>query len=48
MDDWLKSGWFVLANRDIEVIRYDEQSVTREEKLREKEDWRKSSVSISP
>ena len=33
MDDWLKSGWFVLANRDIEVIRYDEQSVTREEKV---------------
>ena len=25
MDDWLKSGWFVLANRDIEVIRYDKR-----------------------
>jgi len=35
MDDWLKSGWFVLANRDIEVIRYEEQSVTREEKVKE-------------
>ena len=20
MDDWLKSGWYLLANRDIEVI----------------------------
>jgi hypothetical protein len=30
MDDWLKSGWYVLANRDIEVIMYDGQSVTKE------------------
>ena len=34
MDDWLKSGWFVLANRDIEVIRYEDQTVTREEKVK--------------
>jgi hypothetical protein len=32
MDDWLKSGWYVLANRDIEVLIYEEQSVTREKK----------------
>lgn len=30
MDDWLKSGWYVLANRDIEVIMYDGQSLTKE------------------
>ena len=29
----LVKKWIFLANRDIEVIRYDEQSVTREEKV---------------
>ena len=30
MDDWLKSGWYITANRDIEVLMYEEQSATRE------------------